>query len=462
MTDKTTMVLFLLLFPILVFANDCEFQFQDKIVYLADIPDEKTCKEKTIEALFQSYKDGVACGKQWEVNWKFEGKKEKKVFECSQFSTFMEAESTMIATAVAKETLGVSYELGKAKLDCLEEPPSEVTNKVSFNVSSKDELKKIVSSLSPSYPGDIFDKIDDYSFQYSLENDNNRLLNNLTNSKGSNDKANTHAYSYVIQKRLGESGYTVEVAWRSQLYTTYTDPNNPDYRKDENKVTHVSQNFIEENLATIAIKKIKDGDKVFWSIGGGVHELNKDDIDRPLLFSGLQQQQRYHKWLINRQIENGTPKIITKYYDNVPQGGSDISAVIEGNIGKRETIDMLSGSRVRTFVELDTGARLTGVAGASSASASGSLNLDLKLPAGLATRGTVGMKKTIFSSGDTADEKFAEVTVGSKNVQVGYRFTQNSQKLASYQNPLPAEYGNRNEDAPKKNNIHMLFLRVGW
>lgn len=447
------------------FACDCDFISQGRVKYLGKVINAESCRGKILDSLYEDFKKGGSCSDKIEVDWKCSGKYEKKSFSCSTFADLLDAESTFVATSVAVGTLSASHALAPDALFCTKEESqySTVSNGLILPVASKEELKQIMARIAPKqYPGDIFDKIDNYSVELSLANDNNRVYNALTDTKSSNDKANTHSYSYKIEKKLNDEGYLLEVSWKSDLFTSYTNPRKPDYYKDANNVTHVSQYFIEENLAKIAIKKEKDGDKVFWSVGGGVHELNKDDPDRFIMFSGLTQQQKYHEWKIDNHLKNGDQKIITKMYNNTPQEGSELSAFIEGSVGKRETIDILSGSRIRTFVEAEAGARLTGIKDASSVSAGGSLNLDVKLIAGTAARLSAGARGTVYANGDRDTEKFIDVTVGTKNVQVGYRYTQNDRMLTSYQNPLPQTYVFRKEDGPPKNDSHKIYLRVAW
>lgn len=456
------MLIFISLFIASAFACDCSFDKGPNLFLLGQTQSQERCQGKILESLYTEYKLQKTCQNSIDINWKCDDKKESKSFPCKTFESMLDAEASFRASETMNDIL--SGRVIVAAPECADENtsvPETVSKTARFEVKSKDELRKVLAQLGPKYPGQILDTVDKYSVSVSLDNDNSLADASAQKNNSSNDMANTLGMNYIIQKSLDGKGYVVEVSWNSQLYTSYTDPLKPKYTKI-NGISYTNQNFIEENIGKILLKKVKNGDKVFWSIGGGFHELNKDDMDRNPLISTVNLQKEFHQLVNDQKFQtaNGTVKVKNK--ENHPQSGSEKTVFIEGNIGKSMTIGPLSGQRVRTYVEADAGGRVTGIKDASYANFTGSVNMDTRLWGQSALRLSAGHRSTVMVTGETSQTQFYDVLVGSKHVQVGYRFSDNDRKLASYKNPLPDTYVNRDRDVPDQNNTHSLMLKIAW
>lgn len=423
---------------------------RDKAVASVD-----ACKSLIVEELYAAYEDQVLCqtDASIEVNWSCGTTPQNKKFDCSLFGDMKAAKNNLLLTTSLDTTLKKDF---SPAVICEDEGIKGL--KLSFK-----DKKDLVTSLEEMglKGSEVFDKVDNGSFTMILTNDN--WITDMGKGGKSNDRGNTHSMLMKFDKNIGKEGYILSLSYESNLFTQFTNPEKPDYKRDAQNITHVSQNFIEENVAKLVLAKAKKGDAYYWEAGGGIHQLNKDDINNPVLFSGLRQQEAFHDAFISYQRKK-TPdqRVVTKIYDNIPQSGSETGLMLEGAIGKRLTLDPLSGKRIRTYLDGSVTGRATTVHNASYAGLESSLNTDIRIFNETGLRITAGNRARVYVNSDTTSENFVNVAVANRKFETGVTYTDPSKKLAFYQNPLPRDMARREELAPGRNKFYQVYFKVKW
>lgn len=402
---------------------------------------------------------------------------EKKAVDCGLFRDMQAADQNYESFKILDDSFGLNKPLTACsekqddnedhRLTALEAaerrflPP---TPKVGLQFKNRSELEAALYDLKNKglklNVSNIFDRLKNGSFSMNLQNDN--LVTKLGTKGSGSDRGLTHGLSMKMVRNIGDGTYTMILEYDSALYTSYADPVNPDYRKIDG-VTHVSQTLVEENISRMVIAKAKNGDAFYWSAGGGVHEINRSDFDRNMLFSAAKQQIAFHEYFIGLQQKGDVNKnVTTKRYHNVATSGSDYELFVEGNVGKRISLPIKSRN-FRAFIDANVGGRLTGVNGASYASGEVSLNADLRLTGDVALRTTAGRRAKVYITGQKTSEEFIEVTLGSRTFQQGFRIVnQDRGRMPAYLNPVAPDYANRDANAPKASRTYQLFFRVAW
>lgn len=473
MQFKIIALLSLTFFPSLTYAScECVANVGEQKLLGKTVQNVDVCKSEIVEEIYHQFKLGLNCQNQKvvEASWSCGTKNiELKKFECELFSEMHTTQTNLVLVnslsgilnqGVVPEVCEAEDETDKPKFD--PNYTSQLTPLgFQINIKNEDELKATAKQLGLS-PSEVMDKLKGGAVTLIFTNDN--LVTDMGKGKKSNDRGNTHSLLLKIDKTIGSGEYVLTTSYESNLFTQFTNPEKPDYRKDANKVTHVSQYFVEENIAKMTLSKAKSGDAFYWSAGGGLQQLNKDDIDNPIFLSALNQQKAFHDVFIKHQLEkNPGGKIATKIYDNKPKSGSENGFMLEGSFGKQETIGLLSGSRVRTYVDGSFGGRATTASDASFVKGEASVNTDIKITNSNAARFTAGTRANVYMDSQVQTEKFANMGMAGKRFEVGMNYVRpDDNKLAQYQNPLPKDMVRREELAPQRNKFYQIYFKVKW
>lgn len=454
-------------------ASVCKGNYKGYAFVDKPIKDAEECKSEILTELFAKYKHGAVCliEKEIQVSW-YHGeapeKLEEKSFSCQTFRDLLEAEGSLVSINIINDGL----KSAEPKVDC--EPVPLITEmvpkieenpKLGIQFKDEKELKETLKELKKKGAkidvSEVFDKLKNGSFSMRLLNDNNFAK---LGTKGSgSDRGLTHGMNLKFEHNVKDGKYTMLIEYDTSLYTSYTNPSDPNYTH-VGGVTHVDQNFIEENIAKVVLKKVKSDNAFYWTAGGGFHELNKDDPNRSSLISSIKQQENFHKWFIQMQ-QKGDPskRVTTKIYDNIAQEGSERSVMVEGSIGGRIATKPFGTPDVKVFVDAEIGGRLTGVKGASYLESKVSANADLRLVGNLSARGTYEKSARLYTTGQMTSDNTIAVTVGTRAVQVGIKLVdQDKGRLPAYLNPLPKDFPDRKYYSPAPSRTFQMTAKVLW
>jgi hypothetical protein len=414
--------------------SHCRGVLDGQRIYEKSSADEESCKADLLSELYEGYRAGTVCllDQTVDLQWSYGSVGKElavKTIDCATFKNILQAE---------KNTMGIK-----------------------FFAENNDKLAPVIECEDEDNVSHIFDGPKTASLTIGSLNDNNPLSFGKINS--GSDRALSHGTFFHLKKSLKDGDYNLIVNYDTSLYTAYTDPVNPEYIK-VGGVSHADQTFVEENIALVKVEKTREDATVFWSLGGGLHELNKSDTNRNFFISAATQQRLFHDWFIKYQ-QNGDPnkKVTTKVYNNVAQEGSTRAFFLEGNLGKRVSPDLLQKKMFKVFFDGEAGARITGVKGASFLSSTAALNVDVPVTPGVALRGTVGATTKLYVTKHVTSEKFLGVSAGSKNIQVGFQLVdQELGRLPAYLNPIPESSPNRGKVNPERSKTFRLSTKVAW
>lgn len=432
----------------------CEGISNSKLFIQKKARSQDSCKAGIIEELLAEHKQGIFClsEESIEIKWRCDGSLSQKKISCDLLRDIVTGEESLILAQSIEGLLTSDY---SPQITC----DDRKMEGMSLNFKDKKEFEQSMNDLGLK-GSEILDRVNDGTFTLVSTNDN--LITDMGHGGKSNDRGNTHALLMKFDKALNDE-YFVTISYESNLFTQFTNPEKPNYKKNAQKITHVSQFFIEENLAKLTLSKAKNGDALFGDVGGGVHQLNKDKINNSVIFSALTQQRGFHNLFIDHQQRtNPGQKVVTKVYNNVPQRGSKTGVMLEGALGKRHTVDGLSGDRMRTFLEGSATGRLTSIDNASYAGGEVSANTDIRFFRETTLRLSGGVRSKVYITSQTTNEKFVNVSVGNRKFETGITVTEPDKKLAGYQNPLPQNMARRDELAPGKNKFYQVYFKVKW
>jgi hypothetical protein len=331
-------------------------------------------------------------------------------------------------------------------------------DRLKLKVSSRSELDSIIKEIFPNIKGDLpgamLDKVDNYSFSLYLHNDNN--LADIEKGGDADDVGNTHGLKMIFSKAISQEGYVIDLEYESTLFTNFQNPIEKGFYKDEFGNWHVNQYFIEENIGKVVLRKQKEGEAYYWSVAGGIQELNKSDGHGTLgMFSALGSQVAFHKKM--SEVKPGSARL----YNNIGQGGSEVAAMIGAKVGKRFT--MTQDNNTRAFLETEAQARLTGVNKASYVGIKLAPYVDYQVNTNTAVRAGIGMKTKLYSDKSTQSATFFEVVAAGKTFEAGFKYEMNTDSIPSYQNALPTLVYNdefRNRYQPPAEDIWTIYVKV--
>lgn len=442
---------------------DCQALQYNSPFFRKKVETIEDCKSELLQKLHENYLEERQCLLEEEVaiRWSCDGVSfEDKTFSCDLFKDLKSFEKGFASVLALTEPI-------VPEVECEDEPqaPTTVGPKIGLNFHNSHELKQKLTELQKNGAEipvqEIFDRLNKESVTLTFSNDN--LVGTMGKKGTSNDLGNTHAMNLKITKNIGDGTYLMVLDYETSLYTQYTDPANPDYKRLSG-VTYVSQHFIEENISKLIIEKAKKGDAFYWKAGLGVQELNKRDSKGDLLFSAAAQQLAFHDVFIKLQKGSDADKrVITKRYTDVPQDGSESAYFAEGALGKRLTFFEKKSKNFRAFVDATLEARISGVKGASYIARDTSLNANGNLSKNLGLRVTAGKSVKHYTRSPKSSEKYVQVSVGGRRFQQGVRLVQPEQdRLLGYRNPVPQNVSNRDGLAPKRNKTFEFFFKVLW
>jgi len=453
--------------------RDGKFYFDKKVSNLIE------CQNELINYNFEQFKLKNICTNtsQLKISWQCESSNSKSVplkdksFNCSEYAGMQNAEMLMGAVSYSTylsvpKNLVPDIAMNIGMDDCVEvEHQNEITEITEKNevkgliVNFEDEkelgdvLEKIIPDADIYLVSQAIDSINKDRFRVVFFNDNS--IADLGEGGNSDDLGKTHGMALTFIKNLKGSGYQLKIEYETNLFTNFKNPEKPGFWQDEQGGWHVDQYFIEENIGKVLIAKKKKGDAFYWSIGGGVHSLNKSDGDGALgVFSALGSQVAFHK--AASDIKPGAARL----YNNFGQKGDETEVFIEGNAGKRMTLN--SNPQNRIYLQSEVESRVTGVNDASFVGADISLKNDQEIFNSSNMRFGVGVKSKVYIDGSLQTAGYVDISVGNDNYRAGFKYEMERNDLPGYQNALPMEFANRKSFAPPNENIWSLYFSYDW
>lgn len=456
----------------------CVVKNNGRYFYEAKVDNIQACKTQTQQQALRQFKDNYLCS-QMKVSFSLscqpaasnELNMDSYSLSCSDLEKMHSAESIM--DSVMYSTKFTSFKsIDPNKLikneNCLQDKehtsklvesfdiPQEQP-KLRIKIHNEQELKELLASVNPQFknslPGDVLDRVNDMSLSIFLRNDNS--INDIGQGGNSDDVGDTHGLKLLFSKALDGDGYILDINYESSLYTNFVSPDNKAYTKDADGNYHISQYFIEENIGEIILRKQKSGDAYYWSIGGGIHQLNKSDPSGSLGFmSALGSQTVFHDGL--NKISTGSARI----YNNVAQDGSESSASVVASAGKRFTIEQSESMRI--FLEAQANAKVTGVKDASYIGAKVAPYLDYQITDKTAARIGAGIETRVYADKKDITAAFVEVAIGNENLEAAFKYELSANDSPDYQNALPSKlYGQEFRDsfAPAQESTWTIMLR---
>lgn len=472
----------LILFTNPVFASDCICiaKLDSVIIFQNSVKSESACKESLADEVYKRYQNKLLCENDGElkaIHWTCQRDRKKsldfklKKVSCKEMLGLETARSLLSAGLVSQlllslDEINVGHEIAlNDKCEKDNETLSEIqtTNskgkKIRLDLESEVEARKILKVIIGgeeklySLPGDIFDKIEGTSFVFHLKNDNNML--DVQEGGDADDIGFTHGLKFSLHKKLEGTGYYLTVEYESNLYTNFQDSLSPNFTRDEEGNWHVSQHFIEENFGRILLEKEKDGDVFYWSIGGGIHTLNKDNDNGSIPgFSALSSQTFFHD--IVNEVSPGNARV----YDNVAQDGSENGLFVDTKLGKRGTI--LGTDRTRVYVQGETRLRGSTVEDASYVSADAGAFVDWRINSRNSARLGGGAKTDLYIDGSQVSGSYVEIGVGNEDYSAKFRYDMVGDATPGYQNALPKNFSNREIHIPVNENMWEISLEYKW
>jgi hypothetical protein len=446
-----------------------------------DTESSNICKQVVQEEAFRQYKNGLICNQKHALlNIEVSCEKENRnsiykslKLSCEEFEGMLNAESIidslLYTTAYTKpENIDPMAEI-KNDVYCEKDTSLQIAKQdtkvypgdaIKLVIKNRDDLISVIQDSFPNLkgevPGAMLDKIEDNSLSVYLHNDNN--LADLEKGGDADDMGDTHGLKLTFSRAIANGEYVVDIEYESRLFTNFKDPTDKGFYKDTFGNWHVDQLFIEENIGKVVLRKQKNGDAYYWSVAGGVHQLNKDNGNGTLgIFSALGSQVAFHKKM--SEIKPGSARL----YNNIGQSGSETEAMVEGKIGKRFT--MTSSVDTRTFLEAEAQARLTGVNDASYVGVRVAPYADYQLTRNVALRAGVGLQSKFYSDGSRQSGTFFEVVAAGKSVEAGFKYEMYNDGIPTYQNPLPNSMYNKEEKsdlAPPNENIWTIYFKAKY
>ena len=241
-------------------------------------------------------------------------------------------------------------------LECASKATSAPTKLVKITY---DRAQDIPPELKEIIPGDVFERSQDgrWDLIISMPNDNAGfgLWQLITGTDSGNDFGNTHGTK--IQIGTDTNGYYQQGAFETNLYTQQASS----FNKNKQGRTKAYQFFTEENILRYLVDNRNKGHVVFYEAGGGVTELNRDDVRGWLFATG--QQKTFHKY--------------TADYDfiNIPRNGKNQTGIFaESGIGHFSQALFQNGS-CRISGEIKVNAIKSTIHNADSLTGSGKTNI---------------------------------------------------------------------------------------
>ncbi len=472
----TKIVLFLLFFSSQIYAN-CHCVAQESSVQFLDlnVKTEDECKLAIAEEVFSRFKSDLICENANEVlsvqwNCSSDGinaqSNKLKVMKCTELLGREVAVEILNASLSSQMIInpekfdptslvvfeGCEQDNLKSELHALE-TPNKIRENIRISLKSLREGEDILKSLlgtkelsSPSTSGLIF--LLEGSDHIAFDEGDEVYLDGVKFSikKGMDGIAYFLTAEYETRRySRGDSG-TLSLVPEDSLGTDL-DP--------VNRI--IEKHLVEENFGKILLEKEKQGDAMYWSVGGGLYQIDSDQSDFDIAKHSNSKGSEVHKDIAG-QANPGSPKL---YRDFKEEEDKSLEGMfVETKLGKRLTIS--ENLKSRLFFQGESTIR-----GATTDEASfveGDLGAFRRMRQGNGDSLIVGggHRTRFYNDGSKVDGQYVEIGYGTKTYTAKIQYRKSKQSFDGERNFVSSRSSAFGDFPPLSDDTLEISLEYKW